>query len=87
MYKTNISPIEGAIQLVKNLNGVTYDRRNGSRYREVGVIAEDVAQLIPSVVGYKNGRPDSVDYSRFTPILIEAMKDLVGRIEKLEAKK
>ena len=87
VYKTNISPIEGAIQLIKNLNGVVYDRKDGRKFREVGVIAEEVAALVPSVVGFKDGRPDSVDYSRFTPILIEAMKELLNRIEKLENKK
>ena len=83
-YKTNITPIEDAIDLIKSLNGVIYDRKDGYRSREHGVIAEDVARVLPSVVGYKNGKPDSIDYSRFTPVLIEAIKALSDKVDQLK---
>lgn len=83
-YKMNVTPIEDAIDLIKNLNGVIYDRKDGHKSREHGVIAEDVARVLPSVVGYKNGKPDSIDYSRFTPVLIEAIKALSDKVDDLK---
>ena len=83
-YKMNVTPIEDAIDLIKNLNGVIYDRKDGHKSREHGVIAEDVARVLPSVVGYKNGKPDSIDYSRFTPVLIEAIKALSDKVDELK---
>jgi hypothetical protein len=80
----NVTPIEDAIDLIKNLNGVIYDRKDGYKSREHGVIAEDVARVLPSVVGYKNGKPDSIDYSRFTPVLIEAIKALSDKVDQLK---
>jgi len=43
----------------------------------VGVIAEEVGAVIPEVVTWEKNGTDaqSVDYSRFTPLLIEARKE------------
>jgi hypothetical protein len=49
-YKENVSPIDSALDKVLQLMGVTYDRKDGSRKNEAGLIAEDVAKVLPNIV-------------------------------------
>ena len=86
-YKDNVVTLSGASNLVKQLRGVSYDRKDGSVKNDVGVIAEEVQQLIPAIVGLNSeGMADSVDYGRLSAVLIEAVKDILARLEKLESK-
>ena len=86
-YKDNVVTLSGASNLVKQLRGVRYDRKDGSVKNDVGVIAEEVQQLIPAIVGLNSeGAADSVDYGRLSAVLIEAVKDILARLEKLESK-
>ncbi|HEV2349073.1 MAG TPA: tail fiber domain-containing protein [Terriglobia bacterium] len=74
-FKTNIHTLRGGLDKVERLRGVTYnDKSNGKP--EVGVIAEEVAKVLPEIVGLdKDGRPVGLDYSRLTAVLIEATKE------------
>ncbi len=50
--KTNLPPINNALEKVLNLSGVYFNwKENGSR--DLGMIAEEVAEIIPEVVAYK----------------------------------
>jgi hypothetical protein len=75
-WKTNIHTLEGALDKVERLRGVSYDLQANGKH-EVGVIAEEVGAVVPEVVTWdKNGRDaQSVDYSRLTALLIEAAKE------------
>ncbi|MBO4601875.1 MAG: tail fiber domain-containing protein [Salinivirgaceae bacterium] len=91
--KTNIKPLERALDKVLTLNGVTYEWRvkefpnkNFDSNRHVGVLAQELEAVLPEAVetgadGYK-----SVNYSNITPVLIEAIKEQNKKIEELEAK-
>ena len=83
-YKENIQTIENGIDSVLKMRGVTYTRKN-SDFKEIGVIAEEVNEILPEVV-LKNeeGEIDSVSYGRITALLIEAIKDLKKEIEDLK---
>jgi trimeric autotransporter adhesin len=74
-WKTNIHPLHNALSKVEQLRGVSYDLKDSGKH-EIGVIAEEVGQVLPEVVSYeKNGKDATgVDYSRLTALLIEAMK-------------
>ena len=53
-------------------------------YRQIGLIAQEVEKIYPELVltdvdGYK-----SVDYSKLTPILVEAIKELKAENDKLK---
>jgi hypothetical protein len=86
-YKDNVVTLVGASDLVKQLRGVSYDRKDGTVKNDVGVIAEEVQQLIPAIVGLNSeGMANSVDYGRLSAVLIEAVKDILARLEKLESK-
>jgi len=82
-WKTNIHTLHGALSKVEHLRGVSYDRKDSGRH-EIGVIAEEVGQVVPEVVSYeKNGNDAAgVDYSRLTALLIEATKEQQALIRK-----
>jgi len=48
-FKTNIQPLVGALNKIEQLQGVTYERRTDGRH-EIGVIAEDVDEVVPELV-------------------------------------
>jgi len=85
VLKENIVPIENALDDLLKLVGVTYDRRDGSRKGEAGLIAEDVANVLPNLVT-KNpkGDIDGIQYTKLTAYLIEAVKSLKREIDSLK---
>jgi hypothetical protein len=86
-FKTNIEPLEGALEKVEQLQGVSYDRRDNGRH-EIGVVAEDVAQVVPEVVSRdpQTDEVQGVDYSRLAALLIEAIKSQEAEIRQLRAR-
>ena len=82
--KTNIQPLDSALEMVSKLQGVSYDwKSDGSS--DVGFIAQDVQKVIPQVV-YGNTEGDyALDYSKMTSILVEAMKEQQAQINDLKA--
>ena len=52
---------------------------------DVGMIAEEVGEVLPEIVGYEeNGRDATgMDYSRLTPLLVEAVKALKIEVDQL----
>ena len=75
IFKANIQPLQGALEKVERLQGVSYERKSDAK-REIGVIAEDVEEIVPEVVSRDSETHDveGVDYSRLTALLIEAVK-------------
>lgn len=73
--KSNIETIEGALQKVLALRGVTYDREGA---RRLGVIAQEVLEVVPEAV-VDNGQHLAVAYGNLVGLLIEAVKELAGR--------
>ena len=83
-WKKNISPIENALEKVNKLRGVYFDWKD-SGVHDIGMIAEEVGEVVPEVVGYeKNGRDaNSLNYSGLVPLLVEAVKQHQKAIEGL----
>jgi len=75
-FKANIQTLDGALAKVEQLRGVSYDLKANGKH-EVGVIAEEVGEVVPEVVNWdKNGTDaQGVDYGRLTALLIEATKE------------
>ncbi len=90
-YKKNFSKIENPLNKVLSLNGLHYDWRvdefkenNFTKDRQIGFIAQEIEKIFPEMVftdekGYK-----SVDYSRLTPVLVEAIKEQQKMINELK---
>jgi hypothetical protein len=83
--KENITPINGALDLILQLNGVIYDRKDGSRKNEPGLIAEEVNKILPNLISIdEQGIPMGVQYTKLTAYLIEAVKSLKAEIDQLK---
>jgi len=84
-FKTNIKDINSvnALQKVIQLQGVTYDWK-ASKKHSVGFIAQDVQKIIPDIVFKGSDGYLSIDYSKVTPYLVEAVKSLNEKINKLQ---
>jgi hypothetical protein len=83
--KENVAPIENALDSIMRLVGVTYDRRDGSKKEEAGLIAEEVNKILPNLVTKdQDGRPDAIHYTKLTAYLIEAVKSLKQEINSLK---
>jgi hypothetical protein len=86
--KENIRNIENALELVKKIDGVRYDwkddhleKRGGEdgyfvRKQDIGVIAQDVQQVLPEVVAERPDGTLAVKYDKIVALLIEAIKDI-----------
>jgi hypothetical protein len=86
--KENVNPLTDALNSVLQLSGVVYDRKDGSRKNEIGLIAEEVNKIIPNLVTKSaDGNPDGVQYSKLTAYLVEAIKALKTEIDELKGKK
>ncbi len=83
--KDNIKTIENGLDKVEQLRGVTYTR---DEKENIGVIAQEVEKILPEIVLTADDEmgTKSVDYSRLTAVLIEAVKDLSARVKELEGK-
>ncbi len=83
-WKNNILPISGAMGLVNQLSGVRFDWRTRQVNNDFGLIAEDVARVLPTAVDYdRSGDIRGVDYGRLTAVLIEAVKELSTEVNIL----
>jgi len=78
--KDDIETIENALDRVKEMRGVTFTRdgRKGT-----GVIAQEMQKVMPEVV-HDKGEYMSVAYGNLVGVLIEAIKELEKKVEKLE---
>lgn len=82
--KENIETIDNALELVNRMRGVFYDRIDTGE-PGVGVIAQEMEEVVPEVVVHSDGVL-SVAYGNLVGVLIEAVKELSDRVEKLEAR-
>jgi hypothetical protein len=88
-WKKDIMEIDKPLEKIAELRGVyfTWDEGHGGQH-DVGMIAEEVGKVLPEIVVYEeNGiDADGMDYSMLTPLLVEAVKALLIRVEELENK-
>jgi hypothetical protein len=87
-FKEELQPLENVIEKVGKLRGVSFKwKSDGTSPREIGVIAEEVAEVFPELVFLdREGKPLGVHYDKFVAVLIEAVKDLDKRLKDLENK-
>ena len=80
--KTNIKPIENALDKTLALRGVEFDRLDIEAH-QIGVIAQEVEEVIPELVSDLFGTK-SVAYGNITAVLIEAIKEQQIMINNLK---
>ncbi len=81
-FKINIKPIKNATEKIKSICGVYYDwnrvefpDREFTDKKQIGVLAQEVEKEFPELVRTGDDGYKSVDYSKLSPILIEAVKE------------
>ena len=85
-WKANIQALEGALEKVERLRGVSFDWKASGKH-DIGLIAEEVGAVVPEVVAYEENGQDAigVDYARLTALLIEAVKEQQTQIQQLHS--
>lgn len=81
--KKEVTTIHAALPLIDQLRGVRY-RRIWDDSKGVGVIAQEVQQVVPEVVQENADGTLSVAYGNLVAVLIEGIKELSRRVEQLE---
>ena len=101
-FKENVKEIDNALEKVKKLRGVYFNwnkfyretlKVDETEDTEIGVIAQEVKEVIPEVVTTFEREVDgekekfySVEYARLSALLINAIKELAEKVENLEKK-
>jgi hypothetical protein len=85
--KKDVKTITGALDTVGKMRGVTYTRIDTDK-AGVGVIAQEMLEVMPQVVHQGVGDDDtlSVAYGNLVGVLIEAIKELSLKVKTLEEK-
>ena len=81
--KTDIRPISQALKKVKDLAGVAYTLKESGR-AEIGLIAQDTAEVVPEVVREGSDGIYGIAYGNLVGLLIEAIKELDARVTDIE---
>jgi hypothetical protein len=91
--KTNIQPINNALDKIMLLNGKTYNFKEynlKSSKNEIsyGLIAQEVKEVIPEIVAESNDSLNllAINYDGLIPVLIEAIKEQQQQIAELNYK-
>jgi hypothetical protein len=92
--KENVTTLQAATQLIKELNPVSYNFIGHAEEKSSGFIAHELQEVIPEAVTgekdatYADGSPNyqGVDLSKLVPLLTAALQEAIAKIETLEAK-
>lgn len=75
-----------ALDKINALNLVAFDYIKDKTHEEIGLIAQEVLNIIPSSVEKYEDEDNhlTINYSKFVPYLIKAIQELNQKIEKME---
>lgn len=82
--KENVEQIEDPIMKVNMLDGVTFNYKDQPG-RVAGLMAQDVERVLPMAVSEQDNGMKAVNYAQVTGLLTEAIKELSGKVDRLEA--
>ena len=86
-FKKKIKNLKCGLDIINSLRPVTFDWKKKEKKNDIGLIAEEVNEILPMIVGKdENNLASSIDYSKLTPILIQAVKELSLEVERLKNK-
>jgi len=91
--KDNIININTPLQKIYKLNGVEFDWNSNApiwinetnNRHDVGIIAQDVQEVVPEAVTVRDNGYLAVDYKKLIPLLIEGIKELNDKVNSLES--
>ena len=73
----------------RSLSGNTYtwNEKSNKEGEDVGVIAQEVQEVLPEAVTVRGDGYLAVDYHKIIPLLVEAVKELTEKVATLEGDK
>jgi hypothetical protein len=89
--KDNVVAISGSLDILKQIGGYHFDwipMEGIHEYEghDIGVIAQEIESVLPELVETRESGYKAVKYEKLVALLIETNKELLSRIEALEAK-
>src|SRR6056300_194855 len=86
--KDNITPIDYPLSKVLSISGNTYDwnEKSNKSGHDVGLIAQEIEEVLPEAVTTRDNGYLAVDYHKVVPLLVEAVKELSGKVDELQQK-
>ena len=84
--KENVETIDNALDKVSKLRGVYFDMKARPGVRKVGLIAQEVEEVLPEVVSTdsEGDKIKSVAYANVVGLLVEAIKELKDEVDHLK---
>ena len=79
-YKTDVRPYRRGLDVVRQLNPITFTWKDGGR-PGVGFGAEDVVKVEPLLTFENEGHLEGVRYAEITTVLVNAVKEQQAQIE------
>jgi uncharacterized protein with beta-barrel porin domain len=83
--KENVSTVSNALDIVQSMRGVYYNKTQTPERREIGFIAQEVAQSIGELVEEAEDGYKAVSYGRTVALLVEAVKELSSEVQALKS--
>jgi len=83
--KTNIKPVENALDKINALRGVSFDWKEGGA-KAIGLIAQEAEKVIPEIVSQDENGYLGIKYNNLIGVLIEAIKEQQKQINNLKNK-
>jgi hypothetical protein len=80
--KTDLRPVEGALDRVRQLTGYTYQPIAGGA-RNVGLIAQEVQKVLPEAV-HEHGEHLTLAYGNMAALFVQAIKELEAKVASLQ---
>jgi len=86
-WKKDVIQMQEPLEKLMSLRSVHFrwDKAHGG-HKDFGMIAEEVGEVLPEIVVYEENGIDAIgmDYSKLTPLLIEAVKELKIKLDEQE---
>jgi len=85
--KDNVTPIEGAVDKVKQIEGYEFDWNSLSEHsgHDIGVIAQEIEKVLPELVVNRQDGYKAVRYDKIVALLINAIKEQQLQIDELKS--
>lgn len=79
--KTNITPIENALDKINQINGYNYNWKDSDE-KQIGLIAQEIEKVLPEAVSENTAGTKFLNYDGIIPVLTEAIKEQQKYINK-----
>ena len=86
-FKTNLTPIMDSVYKLREIQGYQYDwienEHHDNEGHDIGVVAQEIEKIAPEAVTTRDNGYKAVRYEKLIPILIQAIKELDEKVNKL----